>query len=192
MPKQKVKVKIKWYNTVTVSLGKVKIDLLEVASQYESEEVGSPIDVLLNIVERSSRKSEGDYFEVRVSDGIIEVMGESPKYNGRRSLFPYPVRVKRIGIVRFKDLQPAEQKEGEEPDVFVIDENKVKWRRFKKEYYIYEGKVEADEDTYLLIIDTEAGRRIVRVPSRQIILSSLRSSQPLPQRVEESHQNGRG
>ena len=189
---QKVKVQIKWYKTVTVEYRGVKVDLLDLVSSYESEEAGNPLDILLNIVERLARKADGDYFEVIVQDGSREIMGESPRYTGKRSLFLYPVKIKRLAVVKYKDLKPADNNSGGEADVFSIKEEDIKWRRFRKEYYVYEGKIEAGDEVYLIIIDTEAGRRIIRTPTKHIILTALRSSQPPPRQETESRKNGHG
>ncbi|MCE4601504.1 MAG: hypothetical protein F7C38_08140 [Desulfurococcales archaeon] len=163
-----VKVTIKWFISDKKTYGPVEIGVLRPGREYESVEVGSPIEILLNVIEKSTKSREGDYFEVTVeAPGIIEVMGESPKYRSQRMLFPRPARLVRVGILRSERIGSLPSVSG---DYIVFKRDDLEWYEEGEEVYVYEGSLQASEDVVLVYIETALGPRILIPPGREKFL----------------------
>ncbi len=159
--KTRVKVRVVWFAYEKKSLGPVTMGLLRPVDVYETEEVGNPVEVMLSVTEAISRRGKGDYVEVRVEGaGVVEVMGESPRYRAQRLLFPRPVRLRRLGVVRAGKARPAEGS-----GYAVIRLEDVEWINLDGEYYVYEGTLQASDDVLAVYLDTEEGPRILFNPA---------------------------
>ncbi len=160
--KQKVKVRLTWYVYVKRQYGPVTLGVLVPGRRHESEEVGSPVEVMLSVVESASRKSMGDYLEVEVEgQGIVERMGESPKYRAQRLLFPRPARLRKVGILDREALNKASKGLG----YIVFDKTSMKWFSVEEEVYVYEGTITAPEDVIAVYLETDEGGRLVFNPA---------------------------
>ena len=161
----------------------VKIEALRVVKEFSVEERGDPLDALIKVVEKLVIAGEG-FFEARVEGTPIEIIGEIPEKNNETSkhlLSSYPLRLKRIGVVRYSDLSALEGG----INAYTSSLEKVRWYRPRGEYYVFEGEIETPEDVYLLIIETEKDRRIIRIPREDVIpetrfSAKRKSSEPQP------------
>ncbi|MCE4624342.1 MAG: hypothetical protein F7C35_00550 [Desulfurococcales archaeon] len=193
-PKEKVKapvvkVKVRWFKRARVKVSGVELDVLKPVKEIEREEVGAPLDVLMRVAEELSTTGGGT-FEVEVEGGVRRVFGEEkapePSDSEVSMLFPRPARLKSIAVVRFNALEEAS--EGG-VSVFAVKEDKLRFAKVKSELYVYEGRIKAPDDVYLIVLDTDLGRRLVRVPREPIISKLVRPSQPLPGLDGESRSN---
>ncbi|MEB3780392.1 MAG: hypothetical protein GSR85_09235 [Desulfurococcales archaeon] len=184
MPREKLRVTVKWYTADTITIGGVSIGVLKPSKVVESVEIGDPIDTMLRIAEDNARLKKGDYFEVVVEGSEIrEIIGETPRYRWSRPLFPVPSRLRRIGIVRVSDV-----KESIEGGFFTFTRDDVEWHTVEEEIYVYEGKLEAPSDVLFVILDTDRGLRMVK--AQRVSMQKL-SSQLHPQQVQVySHSEG--
>jgi len=190
MTKQRVKARVlvRWFRYEKKRFGPVEIGVLVPYKSYESEEAGDPIQIMLSVVEAVSRSKEGDYFEVRVaSPGREDVMGETPRYKGARLLFPYPARLRRVGVLRVDSIREAGQEA--EADYFRVKREHYDWYDVKKEVYVYEGHIEAEDDVVSIYLETDEGPRIVVAPNYE---RKLKDVLPRPQPSQESHHSGDG
>ncbi len=166
--KKTSKVNIRVFEPVKLEFrGGLKIGALRVVKEYSVEEKGDALDVLIRVVERLAIAGES-FFEARVEGSTLEVMGEAPEQgsSGNKVLLAgYPSRLKRIGVLRYEDLSPLEGG----IDAYAVTLDKVKWYRPRGEYYVFEGELEAPSDVYLLVVETESDRRIIRVPREPVI-----------------------
>jgi len=173
---QEVKVTVRWFEYEKKNYGKVELGVLRPVKVYESVEVGSPIEVLLSIIEKSTKSREGDYFEVKVeAPGIIEVMGESPRYRGQRALFPRPAKLNRVGILTSDKIASLTNKTGGDYVTFKLDD--LTWYVEKDEVYVYEGTMNAEDDVVAVYLDTSEGPRIIIPFGRDKILRDALSRQ---------------
>lgn len=173
---KEVKVTIQWFEYVKKTYGGVELGVLKPAKKYESVEIGSPIEVLLAIIEKSSKSREGDYFEVKVeAPGIMEVMGESPRYRAQRPLFPRPARLKRVGILTRERITSSTSGTGGEYASFNLGD--LEWFIEEDEVYVYEGVVNADDDVIIVYLDTSEGPRTIIPGGRDRILRDVLSRQ---------------
>jgi len=170
------------------------IEVLEKEGEREIVEKGDPIDALLRTVENLIGESEG-FFEVRVETGeTSEIMGEIAKAADKakpKLLFQRPERLLRAAIVEYTDLQH----EPAGASLYTLDLGKLKWRKPKRQLYIFEGEVSAPPNVYMLIIDTDRGRRFIRLAREDIppiVSSTTSTSQPQSGLPGESHGNGSG
>jgi len=161
------KVRITWYSYEKKRFGPVEIGVLIPAKTYESVEVGDPIEIILSLVEKGSRNKEGDYYEVRVEGpGIIEIVGESPRYKSQRSLFLRPAKLRRIGVL----LRDAVNSSGE-GDYLQVSFDSFQWYDVDEhDYYIYEGVLNADDDVVAVLLDTSEGYRLIIPAGRDKLL----------------------
>ncbi len=170
------------------------IEVLEKKGEREIEEEGDPIDALLKTVENLIGESEG-FFEVRVETSeSSEIMGEIAKTADKarpKLLFQRPERLLRAAIVEYTDLQH----EPSGASLYTLNLGKLKWKRPKRQLYIFEGKVSAPPTVYMLIIETDRGRRFIRLAREDIppiVSSTTSTSQPQTEPPGESHGNGSG
>lgn len=157
----RVKVRITWYAYEKREYGGVVLGVLVPIRRYESEEVGDPLQVMLSVVEATSRKSQGDYFEVEVEGGgVRRIMGEAPKYRAQRMLFPRPARLLRVGLLR-RSLEPKTRGVG-----FVgFSKGDLEWITVGDEVYVYEGVIQAPDDVVGVYLETSEGGRLVFNPT---------------------------
>ncbi|MCE4619095.1 MAG: hypothetical protein F7C37_06620 [Desulfurococcales archaeon] len=162
MPQRtRVKVRITWYAYEKREYGGVVLGVLVPIRTYESEEVGDPLQVMLSIVEATSRKSQGDYFEVEVEGGGAKrIMGEAPKYRAQRMLFPRPARLLRVGLLR-KGMEPRLRGAG----YAGFSKDDLEWITPSEEVYVYEGVIQAPEDVIAVYLETSEGGRLVFNPT---------------------------
>lgn len=162
---------IKVYDSETIDLGGVRLSVLRLRERVASEESGDKVDAVLRAVERESRKPRGSYFEVEAEEGEHRIiMGESPRYPGSRMLFPRPARLLRVGVLRAGDLASRRSDGGGA----ALPADRISWHEPPGEFYVYESKVEAPGDVLLLIIDTDLGRRYLRLQRASTLRQSSR------------------
>ncbi len=179
----KVRVRVRWYIAEKKYFGPVELMVLRPAKEYVSEEVGHPVEVMLSIAERASRAKEGDYFEVTVeTPGLVETMGESPRYRGQRLLFPRPARLVRVGVLTI-------DKVGGEAEYARVPLDDFEWYNVEEELYVFEGTLQAGDDVVLVYIETEEGPRMIIPQGRE---KRLRDALSPPQEEQQSPRHGHG
>ncbi|MCE4612721.1 MAG: hypothetical protein F7C07_02670 [Desulfurococcales archaeon] len=184
MARQKVKARIVSYKRSRVRAGDVKLEALKPARVEELEERGDPREVLMKLVETSTRRGDADFIEVSVEAGDVkEFFGDSPRHAGGRMLYPRPARLLRVGVVRVKRL--AEAGSG----AVELKEGDVEWHTVRGNIYVYEARIEAPDDVALVIIDTSEGRRVVKI---QRSLTRRIFSQTQGRQAGESQSSGSG
>ncbi|MCE4620320.1 MAG: hypothetical protein F7C33_04775 [Desulfurococcales archaeon] len=161
MPARKSsKVKMRWYRVERKEFGPVVLDVLLPAKEYETVEVGDPIEIILEHLEKGSKNKEGDFFEVSVeAPGIIEIVGENPRYKSQRMLFMKPARLLRVGVLEKEDVEA-----GGEGEYIVVSKDKFKWYDAGSNYYVYEGTLQVAENVAAVLLETSEGPRLV-IPS---------------------------
>ena len=153
--------RITWYVYEKREYGGVVLGVLVPIRSYESEEVGDPLQVMLSIVEATSRKSQGDYFEVEVEGGgVRRIMGEAPKYRAQRMLFPRPARLLRLGLLR-RGTEPRLRGTG----YVGFSKEDLEWITPGEEVYVYEGVIQAPDDVIAVYLETSEGGRLVFNPT---------------------------
>lgn len=160
MPRERLSVAIRIYRESELGLPGVTLGVLRLASERILDAIGDPIDVLMRVSEEQARAKKGGYVEVIVAGSdATYVMGEAPGYRWRRKLAMRPERLLRVGIVRQGVIG------GSEKGVQRFRLEDIEWHDVPEGTYVFEGKLEADEDVVLIVLETEAGRSYVR-PSR--------------------------
>jgi len=163
-------VRVVWYAYEKLQVGPVTLGVLRPVRVYESEEAGSPVDIMLSIVEAATRRAQGDYLEVRVEgEGVVEWMGESPRYRAQRLLFPRPARLRRVGVLTREALEGAERGIG----YVDVGLESVKWIPVGGEVYVYEGTLAAPDDVIAVYLDTDEGVRLVFNPAYERNLKAV-------------------
>lgn len=171
---RQVRVRVRWYSYERRTYGDVEIGVLKITDEEERVEHGSPIEVLLSVIEELSKTRKGDYFEVQVdAPGIVEVMGENPKYRGQRLLFPRPSRLYRVGILSRDKLSSLIKDTGGDYASFKLDD--LEWYVEKDEIYVYEGVLNAGENVVAVYLDTSMGPRMIIPSGRDRILQDVLS-----------------
>ena len=161
MPARKsAKVKMRWYSVERKEFGPVVLDVLFPVKDYETVEVGDPIEIILEHLEKGSKNKEGDFFEVNVeAPGIIEIVGENPRYRSQRMLFMKPARLLRVGVLETESVEA-----GSEGEYIVVSKDKFKWYDVNGDYYIYEGILQVADNIVAVLLETSEGPRLV-IPS---------------------------
>ncbi|HIC99215.1 MAG TPA: hypothetical protein EYP08_06170 [Pyrodictiaceae archaeon] len=158
-----VKALLLLYKVRTLRFLGVEIDVLEKTSEknlgsIDVDQIDKAYDKLMEVAERvlAEVRSKKTYYvaEVRLYNDKgeeIAVYGEAMGGNSEAvKLFPAPVKLKRIGIVK-KDV--AKQSK--------FSHALVNWITMKEDVYVYEGNVKMDENIEFLILETENGSTIV-------------------------------
>jgi len=159
-----------WYAYEKLPFGPVTLGVLRPLRVYESEEAGSPVDIMLSIVEAATRRAQGDYLEVRVEgEGVVEVMGEAPKYRAQRMLFPRPARLRRVGVLTREALEGA----GRGIGYVDVGLDSVEWVPVEGEVYVYEGTISAPDHVIAVYLDTDEGTRLVFNPAYERSLRAV-------------------
>lgn len=187
--KRKFKVKVRKYEFTTLSVGSVKLEVLQLVSEEEIEEPAStPLDALISVVERLSSKEVEHVFEAEVSDGTRHIIGGLPSGEGRLMLFPRPVRLRAVSIVKISDA--IEKGMSSSAALIRLPQGSLRTRKIRKEVYVYEGRITTSDDVYLVILDTDLGRRYVRVTPKPIIESLVQHVLTPRGQEEESRVDG--
>ena len=162
-----VKVLVRRFRRDTIDLGGVSLGVLRLVSENIERRKGDPVDVLYSIIEKIDRGSVDSLVEVTVSDSRSYIIGEVlEEAEGRpRLLFPRPARLIRAGVVRIGALELAGKS-----SMYVVKGVSAALRSVGRNVYVYEGIVKSDDkDVYLVVLDTEFGRRIIRVAPGAIV-----------------------
>lgn len=160
MPREKLSVTIRIYEESELELPGVTLGVLRLTSEKTLDAIGDPIDVLMRVSEEQARAKKGSYVEVIVAGSdATYVMGEAPRYRWRRKLTMRPERLLRVGIVRQGIIG------GSEKGLQRFRLEDIEWHDVPEGTYVFEGKLEADEDVILIVLETETSRSYVR-PSR--------------------------
>ncbi len=186
-----VDVVVKWFAKDTLKVRNIEIDVLKVEKSRELKEAGSPLDVLMNITERLSTQ-EKSMFEVTTSGERTSIIGEFPSEGKTemQMLFPRPARLRRVGVITLKTL--LDKGMSNESAAFTLTEDMIKYYKVRDEVYVYEGKVRAPRDVYLLILETDLGRRVLRLAKKPIVERLVQHVLTPPEQEEESHGNEHG
>ncbi len=189
--RRKFKVKVRRYEFTTLRIGNVELEVLQRVSEDEIEELAStPLDALISVVERLSSRESEHVFEVEVSDGTRHIIGGMPSGEERLMLFPRPARLRAVSIVKISDA--IEKGMSSSAALIRLPAESLKTRKIRKELYVYEGRVIAPDDVYLIILDTDQGRRYVRVTPKPIVESLVQHVLTPREQEEVSHADGRG
>lgn len=196
-----MKIRVRRYKAEELEVGEVVLGVLRLKGEEEREASGNPLEVLLSTAEAEARgrRPDTDYYEVIVEDGETRrVLGEGPRYTWGRRLAFKPERLLRVGIVRRNALNPlvsappseeeleeAELAEklagGESVGAYVFKLDDVEWHDVEGEVYVYEGTLALrDPETSnvaLVILETESGRRYLRVSRASRKSKSSRTQQ---------------
>ena len=172
----KVKITIRRFKATQVDVGAVRIGALKLDSVEVYEEKikkgQDPLEVVLRYVERGT--GQHDFVEIIADTGTSTIIVGEGRGPGRKRLSFRPERLVRVGIVRRSALKPLTEVEEDLADVgepsvgayrFMLDE--AEWHDVDGDVYIYEGNIEVSGapggDVALLILETEGGRRYVRL-----------------------------
>ncbi|MFN4046552.1 MAG: hypothetical protein ACK4H7_04350 [Acidilobaceae archaeon] len=175
-----VVLKIRRFTRDSLSFRDLRINVLRLREVEERQVSGDPLDAALGILEEESKASGPGYVVVEVQSPrgrslMGEVLGES-----RGSLlFPKPSRLRRVGVVRVNVLSSRI-----ESGIVKLRDSDVEWFNVEGEdVYVFDSPVEAPEDIAYVIVDTEDGRRYVRV---QRFSTQKLYGQPQPPQAEST------
>lgn len=175
-----VVLKIRRFTRDSLSFRDLRINVLRLREVEERQVSGDPLDAALGILEEESKASGSGYVVVEVQSPrgrslMGEVLGES-----RGSLlFPKPSRLRRVGVVRVNVLSSRI-----ESGIVKLRDSDVEWFNVEGEdVYVFDSPVEAPEDIAYVIVDTEDGRRYVRV---QRFSTQKLYGQPQPPQAEST------
>ncbi len=178
-----VVLKIHRFARDSLNFGSLKIHVLRLKEVEERQVSGDPLDAALGILERESRASGPGYVMVEVqSPGSRSFMGEVLGESRGSLLFPKPSKLKRVGIVRVDVLSSRI-----ESGIVKLRDSDIEWFNVEGEdVYVYDSPVEAPEEIAYIVVDTEDGRRYVRV---QRFSTQKLYGQPRPPQVESTGNN---
>ena len=192
--KGKVALEIRRYKYSEIEIQGVRIGVLVLQGSKKVDASGDPLEVLMSAVEELGEPSPGELIEIRVSDGRSHIVGEwSPPGGeaGVRLLYPRPVRLLAAGVLRVSDIVRRGESEGA---MFRLGPDVIRLKQLRStKVYVYEGPVivSGARDAYLLILDTEAGRRIVRLASEPIVEKLVQHVLTPPEQDSGGHSSGR-
>lgn len=158
-----VKALLLLYRVHSLNFLGVEIDVLEKTREknlgsIDVDQIDKAYDKLMEVAERvlAEVRSKKAYYvaEVRLYNDRgeeVAVYGEAiGGKSGAVKLFPAPVKLKRIGIVK-KDTAKQSR----------FSYALVNWITVKEDVYVYEGNVKMDENIEFLILETENGPTVV-------------------------------
>jgi len=159
------------YKIRTLRFPGIEIDVLEKTDEkninsISVDQIDKAYDKLMEVAERvlAEVRSKKTYYvaEVRLYNDKGEEIAVYSEAMGSRSeitrLFPAPVKLKRIGVVK---REVAKQSK--------FSHALVNWITMKENVYVYEGTIKMDENIEFLILETEKGTTIIYRQPVQII-----------------------
>lgn len=150
--------RVRRFNRDTIAIGEVKLGVYRMVEEKIVTESGDPVERMVAILEREE-KMPGDYVVVQHIESS-RVFGESLSKERRSGLllFPTMTRLKRLAIIRAEDLAEAE-------GAYRLKEGALSWIDIAEDVYVYDASVEAPENVVAIILETENGRRMIRLGS---------------------------
>ncbi len=175
-------VRVRGFTSDTLKLGSVKLGVLRLVEERSWRDSGDPLEALAAVAD--AYRGRHSYVEIEVSgleeEPRVVVLGVSPSYEGRKPLFPRPARLLRVGILRESTVRTRGFDERGYAELKV--EEDIQWFKVRGKVYVFEGLVEAEPDVVYIVVDTEYGRRWVRVYHRLTLRpASQRAETQAPQ-----------
>ncbi len=190
MPEFTVRVRI--FRAEMARLGPLKLEALRVVEEKTWRESGDPLETLAAVAD--AHRGKAGYVEIEVlgldKEPRVVVLGVSPQYEGRKPLFPRPARLLRIGVLRESVVRARGFDEKGYAEIRVEDD--IEWVNVDSKLYVFEGVVEAEQDVMYVIVDTEYGRKWVRVYPRLILRQASQQPQQQASQAPQSEQSLNG
>lgn len=181
MPARKAVLKVKVFKPTELTVGPVRLKVLELVDEkWEEVKVSSKGQLLSRLYDLASQQTyavkrsieEGYVVAAAEGVGMTVTDGEGVIKGARRLLWPFPAKLIAVGVARAGMLAS--------PEAATVDE--LEWYRVEGdgEYYVFEGDVEAaDDDVVLVILRTEAGDRYIVLATEEARARILKA---LPER----------
>lgn len=181
MPARKAVLKVKVFKPAELTVGPVRLKVLELVDEkWEEVKVSSKGQLLSRLYDLASQQTyavkrsieEGYVVAAAEGVGMTVTDGEGVIKGARRLLWPFPAKLIAVGVARAGMLAS--------PEAATVDE--LEWYRVEGdgEYYVFEGDVEAaDDDVVLVILRTEAGDRYIVLATEEARARILKA---LPER----------
>lgn len=181
MPARKAVLKVKVFKPAELTVGPVRLKVLELIDEkWEEVKVSSKGQLLSRLYDLASQQTyavkrsieEGYVVAAAEGVGVTVTDGEGAIKGARRLFWPFPAKLIAVGVARAGMLAS--------PEAATVDE--LEWYRVEgdKEYYVFEGDVEAaDDDVVLVILRTEAGDRYIVLATEEARTRILKA---LPER----------
>lgn len=140
------------------TIGEIRLMVYRLKEEKIITESGDPVEKMVAILEREE-KGQSDYVVVEHVEGP-RAFGESlsKERAGRLLLFPKVVRLKRLAVIRSDDLVESE-------GMLRLKEGALRWIDVGEDVYVYDATIEAPEGVVAVFLETEEGKRIVRLGS---------------------------
>ncbi|MCC6044553.1 MAG: hypothetical protein LM584_04605 [Desulfurococcaceae archaeon] len=176
-------IKIRRFTRETITVADVRLSVLKLVEEEGRQVYGDPLEAVARILEEEPRNQDLDYVVVEVQDqNSKRIIGEGFKRRGGILLYPKPVQLKRVGIVRAQTLKPTG-----ETGYYRFREEEIEWYNIEDEkVYVYDLAVEAPQDIVFLVVETSDGRSIARIQRSSPHQQSYR---PQPQQDQSSENN---
>jgi len=184
-------VRVRGFKVGDLAVGPVKIEVLKVAEERSWKESGDPLEAMAAVAD--AYRGKHDYVEIEVSglegEPRVVLLGVSPQYRGKKPLFPRPARLYRLGVLREATVRRGGFDEKGYAELKV--DGDLEWYNIGGEVYVFEGAVEAEPDVVYIVVDTEYGRRWVRVYPKIILRqASQQAEKQEPQAHPDEHGTG--
>ena len=181
------KLRVTLFRRANITVGPVQLEVLERVGAEEVEAEGGVLDSMINEAARLLGEKRADFFLIEGESGETKyVLGEGVKdRSGTRLLYFTPQRLLRVGVLRLQGLQGAVTSQG----YAKLDLRGIEWHEVPGEVYVYDGPLKAEEDVEYVVLETEAGVRVVRASRLSRLTLSLR---PPTEQAQEPPAGGSG
>jgi len=140
-----------------LTLGDISLTVYKLIEIVEKSYQGDPADGVARLLEEEKR-GKSDYVLVECSACSAKIsIGESIRRSSGSIVFPRITKLKRVGVVKTSDLEATDQ------GYYKI--KNISWFNINDGIYIYDSLISAPQDTLFIVLDTEDGRRFVKLYS---------------------------